>query len=91
MRSLLVWLKWTLATFSMTARVSEVKDNETDNKEHNVKETDYCDDGINETDEVESTIKDCKIYCHNPGVLYGLIKQYRQLFLKIKNLLKLVI
>ena len=53
--SLHVWLKD--APFTKTARVSEVRDNETDNKEHYVEEADYSisDDSTNETDEAGTT------------------------------------
>ena len=55
MSSLLVWLKDT--PFSKTARVSEMKDNETDKKEHNVEKADYSisDDGMSRADETEPT------------------------------------
>ena len=52
--SLLAWLKD--APFPKTARVSEVRDNETNNEECDVEEADYStsDDSMSEADEAET-------------------------------------
>ena len=53
--SLLAWLKDSL--FPNTAKVSKVRDNETDNEECGVEEADYStsDDNMSEANEAETT------------------------------------